>query len=155
MNSVTKNFFLASLVYLGLSLFMQAITVFDLWLGFNPISYTTAISITHIFLVGWLTQLALALIYDQWLDGVSQKRGTWVFLLFNIGLPLVLVGQPGLLIFGGVWLGAAASLGRLVLARRAPPLEVLQTRTHAVRHAQRESASHRCRRRIRSRSSRA
>jgi len=37
-----------------------------------------------------------------------------VFLLFNLGLPLVIIGQPGVALFGGNWVGAAAAAGGLL-----------------------------------------
>ena len=37
-----------------------------------------------------------------------------VFVLFNIGLPLVIIGQPGLMMLGGNWLGAVAAFGALL-----------------------------------------
>ncbi len=109
-----KKFFVASLIYFGLGLVMQTIAVFDVWLGFNPISYTTATAIKELLLAGWLTQLALALIYDRWLKATNPKRATLIFGLFNTGLPLVIIGQPGLLIFGTIWLGAAAAFGAVL-----------------------------------------
>jgi hypothetical protein len=37
-----------------------------------------------------------------------------VFVLFNLGLLLAIIGQPGLAIFGGQGLGAVAALGGLL-----------------------------------------
>ena len=67
MASIAKKFLIASLIYFILGLMAQAVAVFDLWLGFNPLAYTTVIATERILLVGWLSQLALALIYDRWL----------------------------------------------------------------------------------------
>ncbi len=60
MSPIAKNFFVASLIYLLLGLVAQAVAVFDIWLGFNPLAYTTVTAIRQILLLGWLTQLALA-----------------------------------------------------------------------------------------------
>jgi hypothetical protein len=115
---IVRRFLLAAVIYLGLGLVAQAVAVLDGWLGFNPLAYTAIAATTQIFLLGWLTQVALALIYERWL---AQKKpgpaifnlplANLVFILFNLGLPLVLVGQPGLAIFGGVWLGLLAAVG--------------------------------------------
>ena len=124
MASIAKKFFVASLIYFILGLIAQAVIVFDLWLGFNPLAYTTATATQQILLVGWLSQLGLALIYDRWLVP-AQSRSLLtvdsnlrprlaVFALFNIGLPLIIIGQPGLALFGGPWLGALAAIGGLM-----------------------------------------
>jgi hypothetical protein len=125
MTPIAKKFFVASLVYFIFGLVAQAVAVFDVWLGFNPLAYTTVTATTQVLLVGWLTQVALALIYDRWLTPAeleakstsavqSSKFGLIVFVLFNLGLPLVIIGQPGLSIFGGRWLGAAAAFGAVL-----------------------------------------
>ena len=112
MNSTVKKFFVASLIYFVLGLLAQTLAVLDVWLGLNPFAYTAVTATEQIFLVGWLTQLALALIYDRWLPGASY--GTVVFVLLNLGLPLVIVGQPGVAVWGGVWIGVLAGLGALL-----------------------------------------
>ncbi|NJN93843.1 MAG: hypothetical protein HC875_07005 [Anaerolineales bacterium] len=147
MTPLARKFFIAALFYLVLGLLAQAVTVFDGWLGFNPLAYTASTATQQILLLGWLTQLGLALIYDRWLERrleigdyegvnwaeepkivnriiVNRKypKGTMseivnptlVFLLFNLGLPLIIIGQPGLALLGGNWLGAAAALGGLL-----------------------------------------
>ncbi len=133
MSSIAKKFFIASLIYLVFGLLSQAVAVFDVWLGFNPLAYTAITATEQILLVGWLTQLALALIYDHWLSPIQNQKPILpvlsetegpkiqnpkspmvIFLLFNIGLPLVIIGQPGLALFGGRWLGAAAAFGGLL-----------------------------------------
>ena len=124
MASIAKRFFIASLIYFILGLMAQAIAVFDLWLGFNPLAYTTVTATEQLLLVGWLSQLALALIYDRWLAPATlgpspatasgSKSGLVVFVLFNLGLPLVIIGQPGLALFGGPWVGALAAVGGLM-----------------------------------------
>ncbi len=108
MSPIVKKFLGAALSYFILGLFIQAVAVFDLWLGFNPLSYTTVTAVSQILLVGWLTQLALALVYDRWLSSLEQvaRPGTIIFVLFNLGLPLVIIGRPGLAIFGGDWIGS-------------------------------------------------
>ena len=139
MSPVAQKFFKASLIYLTLGLVVQAVAVFDVWLGFNPLAYTAITATQQILLLGWLTQLGLALVYDHWLCPLQPKTmptantihpishiperslplghpksSGLVFILFNIGLSLVIVGQPGLALFGGSWLGALAALGGLL-----------------------------------------
>jgi hypothetical protein len=112
----------AALLYLILGLLAQAVTVFDVWLGFNPLAYTAMAATTQLLLLGWLTQLGLALMYERWLGqdhpnlppAGSTRRpasATLIFMLFNLGLPLVILGQPAVTILGGAWLGALAALG--------------------------------------------
>jgi hypothetical protein len=125
MSPIAQRFLIASLVYLMLGLLAQTVTVFDLWLGFNPLAYTAVSATMQLLLLGWLTQLGLALVYDRWLrpvreqiiSGGSPRRPglpMTVFVLFNIGLPLVIIGQPGLMMLGGNWLGAVAAFGALL-----------------------------------------
>lgn len=114
---VVKRFFVASLVYLILGLLAQAAAVLDVWWGFNPLAYTAVAATEQLLLLGWLTQLGLALIYDRWLlpaAGFSPRPALVVLVLFNVGLLLVLAGQPGLAMFGRPWLGAAAAAGSLL-----------------------------------------
>jgi len=129
MTSIAEKFFVASLIYLLLGLFAQTIILFDVWLGFNPLAYTAMAATKQILLVGWLTQLALAIVYDRWLVLAPEReisdiqnlelqsstpRPMLVFVLFNIGLPLTILGQPGLMMFGGWWLGAITAFGGLL-----------------------------------------
>jgi hypothetical protein len=125
MSPIVKKFLISSLIYFVLGLLAQAVNVFDIWLGFNPLAYTAVTATMQLLLVGWLTQLGLALIYTGRLATIPQNedsvRGTnqekWsmvVFILFNLGLPLAILGQPGLMIFGGWWLGAVAAFGALL-----------------------------------------
>jgi hypothetical protein len=136
MTPLARRFFVAALIYLVLGLLAQAVILFDGWLGFNPLAYTASAATQQIFLLGWLTQLGLALIYGRLEIGdsgliqnpekitnrkskvVNRKskivNPTLVFILFNLGLPLVIIGQPGLALFGGYWLGAAAAVGGLL-----------------------------------------
>jgi hypothetical protein len=116
MSAIVKKFLGAALLYFILGLLVQTVTVFDIWLGFNPLTYTTATAAGQILLVGWLTQLALALVYDRWLSSGEQgdRAGLVIFVLFNLGLPLVIIGQPGLVILGDNWMGAIAAFGALL-----------------------------------------
>ncbi|MBE7549784.1 MAG: hypothetical protein HS126_01730 [Anaerolineales bacterium] len=113
MSPIVKKFLTTALIYLVLGLLAQAVSVFDGWLGFNPLAYTAIAATQQLFLLGWLTQLGLALVYDRWLSP-PPGSATMVFVLFNIGLLLVLLGQPGLALLGGTWLGAAAAVGGLL-----------------------------------------
>lgn len=115
MPATAKKFVAASIIYLLLGLTAQAAAAFDVWLGFNPLAYTTVTAVTQLLLLGWLTQIALALVYGRWLTPFTDDgAGRWVFILFNLGLPLVIIGQPGVSIFTGPWIGAAAALGALL-----------------------------------------
>lgn len=125
MSSIARKFLSTSLLYFGLGLLAQAVNIFDVWLGFNPLAYTAVTATMQLLLVGWLTQLGLALVYARWPRPVPQPEDSpgelpqekWpmvVFILFNLGLPLAILGQPGLMIFGGQWLGAVAAFGAVL-----------------------------------------
>lgn len=109
---MAKCFFISALIYFVLGLLAQVIAVLDVSLGFNPLAYTAITATEQIFFVGWLSQIALAVIYDRWLS--FAKYGKAVFVLFNIGLPLTLVGQPGIAVWGGNWVGFMAGVGALL-----------------------------------------
>jgi hypothetical protein len=73
--------------------------------------------------MGWLAQVALALVYDQWLRPsdaypeellLRSRLNRAVFILFNLGLPLVILGQPGLAVWAGAWVGVLTVLGSLL-----------------------------------------
>lgn len=113
MSPIGKKFLTAALIYLALGLLAQAISVLDVWLGFNPLAYTTVTVTQQLLLLGWLTQVALALVYERWLSP-PPPAATAVFVLFNLGLPLVIVAQPGLALFGGNWLGPVAVVGAVL-----------------------------------------
>jgi hypothetical protein len=106
-----KRFVVASLVYFVLGLVAQVAAVFDVWLGFNPLAYTTITATQQFLLLGWLTQIALALVYDRWLVNARSRLALAILILFNLGLPLTIIGQPGLAIFGRGWIGALATCG--------------------------------------------
>jgi hypothetical protein len=129
---IAKRFLVASFIYLVLGLVAQTGAVFDVWLGFNPLAYTSVAATQQLLLMGWLTQAALAVIYDRWLVSpggtAASSRSTsraasrlsdrssdqLAFILFNVGLPLVILGQPGLSMFGGGWFAVLAVLGAVL-----------------------------------------
>ena len=113
MSIVARKFFIASLIYLILGLLVQTVAILDVWLGFNPLAYTTVAATEQLLLLGWLTQLGLAVVYDRWLPQ-SNVLDLTVFSLFNIGLPLSIIGQPGLALFGRRSFGAIAAFGALL-----------------------------------------
>lgn len=89
-----RRFLRAAACYLILGLILQALALFDAWLGFNPFAITTGGVTNQALLVGWLSQLGLALAYDRWLP--DSGRSGLVFWLLNAGLVLSILGQPGL-----------------------------------------------------------
>ena len=127
---MARKFLTAALIYFILGLLAQAVAVFDSWLGFNPLAYTTVAATERALLFGWLTQLGLALLYhtrflssqsvrpsdprNLQLEAQNSKLDLAIFVLFNMGLPLTIAGQPGLILFGGAWLGVIAALGGLL-----------------------------------------
>jgi hypothetical protein len=88
-----RRFLTMAAFYFVLGLLLQALNLFDAWLGFNPFAITTGNASRQVWLVGWTSQLGLALIYDRWLPSATKARP--VFWLLNLGLLLSLAGQPG------------------------------------------------------------
>lgn len=112
MVAVARNFLTAAVIYLILGLLLQTMVMLDVWLGFNPLAYTSVGATEQTLLVGWLSQVALALAYDRWLP--QPRWGQTVFVLFNLGLPLTILGQPILAMFGLNWLGLLITIGGLL-----------------------------------------
>jgi hypothetical protein len=106
------SFLVTSLVYLGLGLAVQAVGLFDLWLGFNPLAFTSLGSTVQILLIGWLTQSLMALIYERVV--AATRLATTVWICLNIGLVLAVVGQPVLVLTGNDLVGTLVAVGGLL-----------------------------------------
>jgi len=64
------------------------------------------------FLTAAIIYFFLALVYRHWMP--RPRYGQWVFILFNLGLPLAIIGQPALALLGFNWLGGLVALGGLL-----------------------------------------
>jgi hypothetical protein len=111
---VAKLFLVTALIYLGLGLVLHAIAMFDVWLGFNPLAYTSVSSTMQVLLVGWLTQSAMGLLYE-WLVK-SPRLAAIVWACLNVGLVLTTVGQPVLALTGNDLVGGLVAMGGLMQA---------------------------------------
>jgi hypothetical protein len=105
-------FLTTALVYLGLGLVLHAVAMFDVWLGFNPLAYTSVGSTMQTMLIGWLTQSAIALLYDRLLKSPRLVPVVWACL--NVGLVLTIVGQPVLALTGNNLAGGLVAMGGLM-----------------------------------------
>jgi len=105
-------FLVTSLVYLGLGLVLQVVAMFDVWLGFNPLAYTSVGSTMQMLLIGWLTQSVMALLYDRLVDSARLVSVIWACL--NVGLVLTIVGQPALALTGSDLVGGLVAMGGLM-----------------------------------------
>jgi hypothetical protein len=113
-SKAAKLFLVTALVYLGLGLVLHAITMFDVWLGFNPLAYTSMNSTMQMLLVGWLTQSAMGLLYDRLVKSARLVAIVWACL--NVGLVLTIVGQPALALTGNDLVGGLVAMGGLMQA---------------------------------------
>jgi hypothetical protein len=111
---VAKLFLVTALIYLGLGLVLHAIAMFDVWLGFNPLAYTSVSSTMQVLLVGWLTQSAMGLLYDRLVKSARLVAVVWACL--NVGLVLTIVGQPVLALTGNDLVGGLVAMGGLMQA---------------------------------------
>jgi hypothetical protein len=109
-----KLFLVTALIYLGLGLVLYAIAMFDVWLGFNPLAYTSVGSTMQMLLVGWLTQSAMGLLYDRLVKSPRLVAIVWACL--NVGLVLTIVGQPALALTGNDLVGGLVAMGGLMQA---------------------------------------
>lgn len=112
MSKSAKLFLFTALVYLGLGLTLHAIAMLDLWLGFNPLAYTSVASTMQTLLIGWLSQATMALIYDRLVESSRLVAVIWACL--NVGLLLTIVGQPLLALTGSDLIGGLVAMGGLM-----------------------------------------
>jgi hypothetical protein len=105
-------FLVTALIYLGLGLVLQAVALFDVWLGFNPLAYTSVGSTIQTLLIGWLTQALMALIHE-WL-GKPVRRMAVVWSCLNVGLLLSIIGQPVVALTGNDIVGGLLAMGGLL-----------------------------------------
>ena len=105
-------FLTTALVYLVLGLALNAAALADVWLGFNPLAYTSVGSTLQALLVGWLSQAVMGLLYDRLVTSPRWASVTWVCL--NLGLGLSILGQPALAWTGAGLIGALVAVGGLL-----------------------------------------
>jgi hypothetical protein len=107
-------FLITAMVYLGLGLLLHAVAMFDVWLGFNPLAYTSVSSTMQTLLIGWLSQSVMGLLYDRLVKSPRLVAATWAVL--NVGLVLCIVGQPVLALTGSDLVGGLVAMGGLLQA---------------------------------------
>lgn len=112
MSKSAQLFLITALVYLGLGLVLHATAMFDVWLGFNPLAYTSVGSTMQMLLIGWLTQSAMGLLYDRLVKSPRLVAVVWACL--NVGLVLTIVGQPVLALTGNDLVGGLVAMGGLM-----------------------------------------
>ncbi len=112
MSKSAQLFLVTALAYLGLGLILYAIAMFDIWLGFNPLAYTSVGATMQALLIGWLTQSVMALLYQLLVN--SPRMVTMVWACLNVGLVLTIVGQPVLALTGNDLVGGLVAMGGLM-----------------------------------------
>lgn len=112
MSRSAQLFLVTSMVYLGLGLVLHAVAMFDVWLGFNPLAYTSVGATMQMLLIGWLTQSVMALLYDRLVESPRLVSVIWACL--NVGLVLTIVGQPVLALTGSDLVGGLVAMGGLM-----------------------------------------
>jgi hypothetical protein len=114
MSKSAQLFLVTALVYLGLGLILHAIAMFDVWLGFSPLAYTSVGATMQALLIGWLSQSAMALLYDRLVK--SPRLVTMAWACLNGGLVLTIAGQPMLALTGHDLVGGLVAMGGLMQA---------------------------------------
>jgi hypothetical protein len=109
MSLIVQKFLTAAIAYFVVGLLLQVVVLVDVWWGFNPLAYTSVGVTEQALFFGWLSQAAMALIYDRWLP--TPRFGLVIYRLFNLGLPLTILGQPILALSGANWLGLLITIG--------------------------------------------
>ena len=112
MSKAARWFLTTALVYLGLGLALHAAAMADVWLGFNPLAYTSVGSTHQALLIGWLSQAAMGLLYDRLVRSPRRAALTWACL--NLGLALTILGQPALAWTGAGLVGGLVAAGGLL-----------------------------------------
>jgi hypothetical protein len=105
-------FLVTALVYLVLGLVLHMVAMFDVWLGFNPLAYTSVNATVQVLLIGWLSQSVMGLIYDRLVRSPRLVTVTWACL--NVGLVLAVFGQPALALTGSDLIGGLVAMGGLL-----------------------------------------
>jgi len=111
-SKTSQLFLVTALVYLGLGLVLHAVAMFDVWLGFNPLAYTSVGSTMQALLIGWLSQSAMGLLYDRLVKSPRMVAVAWACL--NVGLVLTIIGQPVLAWTGSDLVGGLVAMGGLL-----------------------------------------
>jgi hypothetical protein len=114
MSKSAQLFLITALIYLVLSLALHVVVMFDVWLGFNPLAYTSVGSTLQTTLIGWLTQSVMAIVYDRLLR--SPRLATIAWACLNVGLVLTIIGQPVLALTGHDLVGGLVAMGGLMQA---------------------------------------
>lgn len=112
MTKAAKLFLITALVYLSLGLVLHAVAMFDVWLGFNPLSYTSVGSTMQVLLIGWLSQSVMGLLYQRLVELPRMVAVSWACL--NVGLVLTVIGQPMLALTGNDIIGGLVAMGGLL-----------------------------------------
>jgi hypothetical protein len=112
LSKAARWFLATALVYLVLGLALNAAALADVWLGFNPLAYTSVGSTLQALLVGWLSQAVMGLLYDRLVTSPRWAPVTWVCL--NLGLGLSILGQPVLAWTGAGLVGGLVAVGGLL-----------------------------------------
>jgi hypothetical protein len=112
LSKAARWFLATALVYLVLGLALNAAALADVWLGFNPLAYTSVGSTLQALLVGWLSQAVMGLLYDRLVTSPRWAPVTWVCL--NLGLGLSILGQPVLAWTGADLVGGLVAVGGLL-----------------------------------------
>jgi len=98
--------------YLLLGLVLSAAQLTDMWLGFNPLIYTSTSVIVQVLLVGWLSQAVIGLLYGGTVSPPRAATAAWGCL--NLGLVAAIVGQPLLALTGSDLAGGLLAAGGLL-----------------------------------------
>jgi hypothetical protein len=98
--------------YLLLGLVLSAAQQADMWLGFNPLIYTSTSVIVQVLLVGWLSQAVIGLLYGGTVASPRVATAAWG--CFNLGLVAAIVGQPLLALTGSELAGGLLAAGGLL-----------------------------------------
>jgi hypothetical protein len=126
-----KLFLLTALVYLGLGLALHAVAMFDVWLGFNPLVYTSVGLTMQMLLIGWLTQFAMAFLYHYLVKSPYLVAVIWACL--NVGLVLTIVGQPVLALTDSDLVGGLVAMGGVMQLAGGVAFMIEVTRAMRIR----------------------
>ena len=74
MSKAARWFLTAALAYLGLGLALNAVAMADVWLGFNPLAYTSVGSTIQALLIGWLSQRPWGCFTTGWSGRHAGRR---------------------------------------------------------------------------------
>ncbi|GAB1421644.1 hypothetical protein MASR2M15_18240 [Anaerolineales bacterium] len=121
MPTLTRYFIKAGMIYLGLSMIMLTVMLFQPLMGWSSSIQALRPLYFHFLFIGWVTQLIMGVgywmfpKYSKEQPRRNEKLGWATFITLNIGLIFRSIGEPGVILLPQANLGWALAIASLCL----------------------------------------